>query len=155
MIQRPHSKQGGRNRRRGMLLLELVIGVAALAIIMTGTLVLLAGLTAQRETNNEYFRAAQHLANLAEEIDVAKSGTEQHITLGREVQNDLPGVELEIAIETIAFQDDENGNNRKARQITCTLTWPSGNAITHHTTSLTLWKPLVAENSAATEVPTR
>ena len=144
-----HSRQVARSHRCGMMLLEMVIGIAALAVIMSGTLVLIAGLKAKGDTNNEFFLATQHLANLAEEIDAAKSGTEQEITLDSTAEQDLPGVELDIAMETIPVR--ENGIDWDTRQITCTLTWLSSNATTTHNTSLTLWKPLNADGSARRE----
>ena len=147
--------------RHGIMLLDMLLGIAALAVIMAGTLVLIAGLRQQRIVNHQHFLATQHLANLLEEIDAADLATKDpstlsDLSLGDEVLSDLPGARLEVEIDRAALRENNNesGSVHSPRQVTCRLIWSAGdNAVAPYQTSLTMWTPSteVGDNSAGRE----
>ena len=139
------------NHRNGFLLFDLVVGFAALAVILTGTLVVIASLKHQREINHQHFLATQYLANIAETIDGLPDTREIKIALPDNAQHELPGAKLTIEIEPITpigtndgmkngSGEDSRKDQQTVRQIHCTLRWSSTNSTPDHQTTLTLWK---------------
>ncbi len=126
------------NRRKGLLLLDLVLGTAATAVIIGGTLVVLARVQRQREVSRQYFLATQLLANVAESIDAAPVGQEADVSLPSDATNGLRDPSLSIDVQPAAtLRDDGDRVPDSTRQIRCTIRWGAGAA---RTTSLTIWK---------------
>jgi hypothetical protein len=142
-----------------MLLFDMLLGITALVVIMSGTLALIAGLRQQRQVNREYFLATQYLANVLEEIDAADLSVVdltkfEHDTLGNDVLRNLPGVRLKVEIDPSTLKEDtEISKTLGLHQISCSLTWPSRHARPPYRISLTMWKSLLApsDDSAARE----
>ena len=133
-----HPRNTRRNARRAFLIIDMVLGIAVLALVFGSTAVVLAGLARQRQINAQHFLANETVANVLEEISTWESfpideAETDNITLPKNVIRRIPGVELQIDVTTPPT------DGIATQQITCQISWPSAADQPPHRVALTTW----------------
>lgn len=125
--------------RHAFLIIDMMLGIAVLALIFGSTSFVLAGLTRQRRITTQRFLANETVANILEEtatwesFPVDETATD-NITLPKDIIRRIPGAELRIDVTTPAT------DGIAGQQITCQISWPSAADQPPHRVALTTWR---------------
>lgn len=133
-----HCRTTCRNARRAFLIIDMMLGIAVLALVFGSTALVLAGLGRQRIIAAQYFLANETVANIVEEITTSQSlstdeAAAKTITLPSYVIQRIPGAELSIDISALPMDEPAT------KQITCAISWPSATGQPPHRCALTTW----------------
>lgn len=128
-----------RNARRAFLIIDMMLGIAVLALIFGSTTFVLAGLTRQRRITTQHFLANETVANILEEIATWESfpideTATDNIALPKNAIRRIPGAELRIDVTTPPT------DGIAGQQITCQISWPSAADQPPHRVALTTWR---------------
>ena len=136
-----------------MMLFDLACGSAAIAVIMIGTMVVMAGFKQQQRQNREAFLANQYLANVAEAIDSADH-TDTPVSLPDSAKTVLRGATLSIdrqrvaGLQRIREITGETTDAADFLQITCKISWDSDSIPNRKHAAVTIWRRAKNEKSA-------
>lgn len=113
-----------RHARRAFLLVDMMLGIAVLALVFVSTALVLAGLARQRRTAAQHFLANETVANILAEIAISQAPSvdatdTQDITPPADFIQRIPGAELSIDVTSLV------GDEMSGQQITCAISWPS------------------------------
>ena len=133
-----HRRNTHRNTRRAFLIIDMVLGIAVLALVFGSTAIVLAGLARQRIIAAQHFLANETVANILEEIATSQSlsvdeTAADKIALPAYVIQRIPGAELSIDVKSLV--SDEVAT----QEITCAISWPSVRGQPPHRCALTTW----------------
>ena len=127
-------------KRRGMMLLEVMVAGTLLATLLAICVQLLSAAADQRRAADQRQCATEELANLIERIAAKPWGdltedlaTEEQEKLSPSAENQLPGAELKI--EIVLEPDDPD-----AKRITASLRWQNRNGQYIAPLTLTTWR---------------
>ncbi len=132
-------RQTRKNGRRAFLMIDMIMGIAVLALVFATTTFVLAGLTRQRRIASQHFLANETIVNILEEIETWESfpleeAATDNIQLPANVIRRLPGAELRIDVAT------PPADGIAMQQITCQISWPSAAGQPPHRVALTAWR---------------
>jgi hypothetical protein len=120
-------------------MIDMILGIAVLALVFASTTFVLAGLTRQRRIVSQHFLANETIVNILEEIaawesfPIDETATDV-IKLPESVIRRIPGAELRIDVAT------PPADGIATRQITCQLSWPSAVGQPPYRVALTTWR---------------